>query len=87
MTMATMLPITFCPCCGHTLDCATPVDGVMTPPQEGDLSVCINCATPLQFDANLKLVALSDDEMAQLPPLSAIELRQAVKSVKHVKGL
>lgn len=44
-----------CPNCGTLLDSATISQGKQCKPVVGDLSVCIKCATLLEFDENLKL--------------------------------
>jgi len=75
------MPLTQCPKCNHPLDCATSVDADDSAPIEGDLSICINCATPLVFDELLMLRVLTQDEIDGLPPLSQIELRQAIRAV------
>lgn len=54
-----------CPNCGHTLSAAT--SDINATPESGDCSICIECYTFLQFDDNLKLLALTEDEIDELP--------------------
>lgn len=51
---ATHTPLSSCPACGTELDAAGGSDKAGQP-KPGDLSVCINCATILQFDEQLHL--------------------------------
>jgi hypothetical protein len=63
--MKRRFPVSLCPSCGVRLDVASFVVG--TQEQEpllccGDLLVCACCAAVLQFDAHLRLTALTDDD-------------------------
>ena len=66
-------PLTACPMCNHQLDAATCTTGDHKP-APGDLTVCIECATILEFDPDLSvrvvgpsvLAALDDDTRAHL---------------------
>ena len=54
----------FCPVCEHQLD------GFTNPHEEehplpGDVSVCLKCATVLQFDESLMLVKASEEIVAE----------------------
>lgn len=68
----TRVPKASCPYCGYKLDA---VSGKGTP-SSGDLSVCLNCASPLCFTDDLKLRVLTSKEIAELHPDNQIELRQ-----------
>lgn len=81
------MPKAYCPSCIGELDCVTPVGGDSSGPQEGDLSVCIHCAAPLMFDAQLKLNVLTEETMNQLPNSSYIELKTAIRAVRQIKKL
>lgn len=51
-----VVPPNNCPNCGICLDAATCVsDAPATKPSEGDVTVCINCGSPLCFNADLTL--------------------------------
>jgi len=43
-----------CPHCGHLLDSCTPI-GSSEGPKPGDVSICVSCATPLEFGPELRL--------------------------------
>lgn len=49
------LEVQLCPKCGYTLDAATKVEGTKGAPEPGDLTVCLGCASVLQFGPELKL--------------------------------
>ena len=55
-----------CPECGYEVDSATCPDDLLATPAEGDLSVCLKCATPLKFNKELYLQALTEDEFVEL---------------------
>ncbi len=54
-----------CPNCGHILSAAT--SDIGETPTSGDCSICIECYTFLQFDDNLKISALTEIELDELP--------------------
>jgi hypothetical protein len=51
-----------CPWCGKLHDCASAVDGSTDPPRAGDVTVCIACASPLVFAADLSLRKATREE-------------------------
>lgn len=55
-----------CPSCGALLDAASRVYGEKGAPQAGDISVCLECARPLQFTEDLQLRIISRDELRRL---------------------
>lgn len=52
-----------CPKCGYELDAATKVEGDQGAPEPNDVTVCIQCASVLQFGPELKLTAISLDDV------------------------
>jgi hypothetical protein len=62
--MITQLAPQLCPQCSHLLDAHTNTEGD-GPPCEGDVSVCIECASVLIFDADLKVLLISIDELPE----------------------
>lgn len=56
-----------CPKCKYRLEAHTPVesDNDYTP-EEGSLSVCLNCGEILTFDADLKLRKTTQEELIEL---------------------
>lgn len=58
------LPASKCPWCEHVLDRALDPTGDATP-KPGDLSVCGACTSILQFDDDLMLVKVSDENLSQ----------------------
>lgn len=53
------MPESHCPYCGALHNGADDADGYFggdgAPPNEGDITICIKCASPLILDAELKL--------------------------------
>lgn len=73
-----------CPVCEYEVDRASGVN-TDTPPQEGDLSICLRCAAVLVFDEDLHLGIFPDDDVKLLHPedRAAIEaVRDAIRSTK-----
>jgi hypothetical protein len=70
-----------CPHCGKLLDAVTSEQP--EPPEPGDVTVCLGCATVLLFDEGMQLVlpspAALDEILAQAPRL--IDYVQAVAKV------
>lgn len=62
------------PCghCGKRLDAASSADGHK--PNEGDLSVCVYCCGVNTFDAQHRLVKLTQEQFDALPPEVAAQL-------------
>ena len=65
MSIETRLPINFCPECNKKLDAATGVDHDSRP-EPNDVTVCLYCATVLQFNDDLTLRSTTDAERFQL---------------------
>ena len=82
------LPDDHCPACGHEFDAATNMTDTAAP-KPGDLSVCISCATVLEFGFNLKHALFPTERLAKLPPdtLAAVARAQfAIRSVLRSGG-
>jgi hypothetical protein len=64
------------PCghCGKDLDSASGDGGHK--PNPGDVSVCVYCCGINEFDAELRLVKLTDEQIDALPSESASEIRE-----------
>lgn len=78
------LPEQPCPACGKLLDAANGEDNVA--PEPGNLTVCIHCAAILEFDAGLKLLPLSPDEIAGLPARERAELFRVQAAIMEVQS-
>lgn len=61
----TRTPPNTCPVCRYVHDAATATQGGV--PQEGSLSVCMNCGCVSEYVADLAIRALAPDELAALP--------------------
>ena len=58
------LPLTLCPWCGYKLDAATNMTGEGGP-EPGDLTLCFKCASPLQFDADMRLAKITNGKLRE----------------------
>jgi hypothetical protein len=58
-------PESHCLNCGKLIDGATPVDGGRAP-QEGDISICLDCHHLMIYDANVRVRALTDEEIVEI---------------------
>lgn len=76
-----------CPKCGKKLDGATsgdnPDEEIM--PQKYDLSICLYCVAVLQYEEDLSLRELSDDELGKLPSEAFAEIMMVKASVVQFK--
>jgi RNase P subunit RPR2 len=72
---------TRCPACRHKLDAATNAQrGTSAAPKDGDITVCIQCGTALQFASDAALRVLSSAELERLPA----DTRREVRRVKQL---
>lgn len=76
------LGLQLCPKCGYELDAATKVQGDNGGPEPGDVTVCIGCATVLEFGPELKLSVANLDE---IPPEVRKTLEKVSQTVMQVK--
>lgn len=67
-----------CPNCGHTLNGATSI-GHEQDPTPGDLTVCIDCASPLEFTPELGLRRI---DLETLPSDARCDIERAISLVK-----
>jgi hypothetical protein len=65
--MSVRVPESKCPNCQHSMDGAADLAGdVDSGPSPGDLSVCLHCATMLQFGPELQLELISPDTLGTI---------------------
>ena len=64
--MTTKLDPDYCPKCGFLCDAVSDPEGLDSKPQEGDISICINCAKLLVFDKDLKLQPCPEEKINSL---------------------
>lgn len=75
-----------CPVCKNPLDSAAPVDGVFARPGEGDAIICVLCTSFLAFGEGLKLRAMTDSDVADLPDDIRIQLQRARRALDRVRS-
>lgn len=56
-----------CPSCRHHLDGAIPLRSSETP-QPGQLTICLHCGTPLEFNGDLRLQLVAPQRLAAMSP-------------------
>jgi len=65
-----LVPESKCPTCGHTLNAVTEKGAAISArPEEDDLTMCIECYTPLLFNKDLSIRLLNTYEKAALDEL------------------
>lgn len=55
-----------CPKCGCLINASTGIEDENQMPSKGDISICIECASILEFDENLKLKLCSQETINRL---------------------
>lgn len=65
--------VSTCPTCGHKLDAFTNTQNDEAP-EEGDVTICIECTSYLGINKDLTLKLLTADEFAELPSDAISEL-------------
>ncbi len=72
------LPATKCPACGRTNNRSSAVEGVdPTPPEPGDVSICIGCGSIGIYTADLGMRAPTMVEVSEL-----MRMPQVVRAVR-----
>jgi hypothetical protein len=80
---ASQMPESVCPGCGKPLDAATQASNMPIRPKEGDISLCVRCGDVARYDAELRLRACSDLELAGLVKAG----RFAQADLEHLRRL
>ena len=62
----TRLPEQVCPWCGTSLSAASDIGGDKVVPKSGDLSLCIECASPLRFGEGMLFEPMTEAEVRRL---------------------
>lgn len=73
-----------CLTCGYAMDRAAPMGGRRAVPEEGDLSICINCAAPYTREGNAWR-AMTKQEVIDLPPKLRSDLALAMLASRKVR--
>lgn len=74
---------TRCPLCGHRFDSAMGID-TDEGPEEGSLSVCIECAGVHVYNADLTLRSMSEQEWDELPADVRQQLTDAQAAIRAI---
>lgn len=76
------MPEDYCPTCNERLDGVTSLDANGMP-DVGDISLCAYCGELLEFDEDMKLVLLTEEQWDELPQHSKnemIKIQELVRS-------
>ncbi len=71
-----------CPSCGCELDCSSSFSGNHRPPEPGDVTVCIKCASALSYGEGLSLTICNLDD---LDPHFKLEIERVVRAVQKAR--
>ena len=69
-----------CPGCGAVRDATTSLEENARP-EEGDLSICMYCATVFQFGKGLEQIPMALTEIAKLPGSARRDLERTVARI------
>jgi hypothetical protein len=76
-------PHCYCPRCGYRLDAASAAMPGRSLPQEGDLTICMDCTHVMCFNADLSLREVPQHEIDAMPLDEVLELMAAVSSLRR----
>ena len=76
------IPEQECPCCGHRFNAAT--NDKLYSPKPYDISICINCASILQFDTELALHEIDIEKLYDLEEFSDNERIEIIRLQKYI---
>jgi hypothetical protein len=82
MSLTSRLTSDRCPRCRKELDAATSIEDYCAPKPQ-DLTVCIKCATILQWNKDMRL-EIADLNKLNLPLPQLLELAKVVAAIRHV---
>ena len=68
-----------CPNCGAMNDAATSASGDASAPEAGDISICLYCASPLQYAEDMSLVDLDVSTLSSEEKVLVYEATMKVK--------
>lgn len=86
MGTETALPPELCAECGYLMDTVSAADGGDEKPQEGDLSLCLNCGAASLFDAALQRRPLGLRDMMKLSPAQLSAILVARRACARARG-
>jgi hypothetical protein len=79
------LPSSRCPQCGNLLEvCGS--NSISSPPNVGDLTLCVHCAELLEFGEGLRIQALNPQRLSQIQAESPDTYAELMQRQKAVQG-
>jgi len=69
-----------CPSCGGAVDSCDNLSQAR-PPRPGDFAICLKCGAANRFDAAMKLVTATAEDLREIDPANRRKLRDAEKIV------
>lgn len=77
------VPPSPCPHCGKVFDGAGMIPGnTPEPPKQGDFTVCFECVAPLRFGPELRLEAVTPEEIPEEEKLALFQVQMAIVEVR-----
>lgn len=83
------LPLSPCPKCGYKNDAATLCDEFVTDensrPRPDDISVCLGCATVLQFNSDMTTRTVELDDIPGIDDDTKFQVRRIQQTMRKLK--
>lgn len=73
-----------CPGCGYSMELHTAIGGDTAErgPEWNDLNICLNCTQWNKFDSKLELVALTEEDKANMDPEMFEQMDSVTKRIQ-----
>jgi len=84
------LPLSPCPKCGYKNDAATPCNEVADEnmrPRPDDISVCLGCATVLQFNPDMTTRAVELDDIPGISNDTKFQVRWLQQTIRRLRQI
>ena len=82
------LPLSPCPKCGYKTDAATPCNEIAeenSRPRPDDISVCLGCATVLQFNSDMTTRAVELDDIPGISDDTKFQVRRIQQTMRKLR--
>jgi hypothetical protein len=84
------LPLSPCPKCGYKNDAATPCNEFAEEngrPRPDDISVCLGCATVLQFNHDMTTRAVELDDIPDISDDTKFQVRRIQQTMRRLRQI
>lgn len=86
MARSTAIPDQRCPQCGRAFDTASHAIEAISP-KPGDLTVCLGCASVLQFDKAMRNRVVSEAQLRRMRQKEPATMRQVAKIQRAILAM